>query len=132
MPVPPECQPIADEIANLPNQERAARDAIANLGGTDRWKKMLDLGKLRQQLTEQQDHSQQAYDGTASAAFPPPLSSPFTFKNTLHIAPAFSMTPSAIVDVLTGTAPTLSTPGLIGNIIQTSTRCCPDRWWPRT
>ena len=276
MPVPPQCQPIADLIANLSGQEQDARDAIPNLGGADRWKKMLDLGKLRQQLTEQetllsQCQKQNAADvqtaivvfdlpggtsqrriarvwkvtqdgqavkqtvtvqdnavtlneilgtdrqsfgitvegtddttvngpdfrsgplptapagdqpdptarielvilpsitilasslsqaapplpiqlsfsfgaignisisvtsldvvidsgdvsftasGTASSALPSPVSSPFTFKNSLHIAPAFSMTPSVIVDVLTGSAPTLTMPGLIGSIIQSLT-----------
>jgi hypothetical protein len=57
--------------------------------------------------------------GTASgASFPFPTTSPFTFANTLHIAPAFSMAPSTVVEALSGTVPVLSMPGLVGSIVQ--------------
>ena len=275
MPNSPECQPIADAISNLSAQEQSARDALPALGGVDKWKKMQELGTLRQQLAEQQtlladcekqhaadltttivisdlpgnsgpnriartwqltsngqavkqtvtvqdgvanllgilggarqsfgitieetDHpsvngpdfrsgplpvagSPDAPDtaarieivildpivitadvitraapalpislsfpagpagnltfsitdlrivvnsggvslyasGTATgASFPFPTSSPFTFIDTLHLAPTFSMAPSTVVEALTGTIPVLSMPGLVGSIVQT-------------
>jgi hypothetical protein len=274
MPNSPECQPIADGIASLTAQEQAARDDLPALTGIDKWKKMQELGTLRQQIAEQQallddcekqhaadlatkvvvidlpgnsganriartwqltsdgqavkqtvtiqdgvanflgilggarqsfgitveetDHptvngpdfrsgplpvalapnspepaarieivildpilitadsiSQAApplpisfsfpagpagtltfsvtdlrivvgsgtvslfASGTASgASFPFPTTSPFTFINTFHIAPAFSMAPSTVLEALTGTVPVLSMPGLVGSIVQ--------------
>jgi hypothetical protein len=52
--LPPECQPIADQISSLVAQEEAARAALAGLSGVDKWKKMLDLGTIRQQIADQQ------------------------------------------------------------------------------
>jgi hypothetical protein len=275
MPIPPECQPIADAIAELSVQEQNARDALPGLTGIDKWKKMQEIGTLRQQIAEQQAllancEKQHAGDlettvviidlpgnsgpnriarawqltsdgqvvkqtvtvqngvanllgilgaarqsfgitieetdhptvngpdfrsgplpvavspnnpdpigrieivildpilitaeaitqaapalpislsfsagpvgtvtfsitdlrvdvgsgtvslfaaGTVSgASFPFQTTSPFTFSNTLHIAPAFSMAPSTAVEALTGTVPVLSMPGLVGSIVQT-------------
>ena len=54
MPEPPECQPIVDQIANLTAQEQVTRDSLAALSGVDKWKTMLDLGTIRQQIADQQ------------------------------------------------------------------------------
>jgi hypothetical protein len=274
MPNSPECQPIADAISNLSTQEQNARNALPALTGIDKWKKMQELGTLRQQIAEQQAlladcEKQHAADlatkvvitdlpgnsgpnriartwqltsdgqvvkqtvtvqdgvanllgilggarqsfgitieetdhptvngpdfrsgplpvavspnspdpvarieivildsilitadaitqaapalpislsfpaaqvgtltfsitdlrilvgsgtvslfasGTASGApFPFPTTSPFTMSNTLHIAPAFSMAPSTVVEALAGTVPVLSMPGFVGSIVQ--------------
>lgn len=53
MPIPPECQPIADAIANLSAQEQAQLDALPALVGVDKWKGMEQLGALRQQIADQ-------------------------------------------------------------------------------
>jgi hypothetical protein len=47
MPTPPECQPIADGIADLAVQEQKQRDALPGLSGVDKWKAMETLGTLR-------------------------------------------------------------------------------------
>ena len=58
--------------------------------------------------------------GTASgASFPFPTTSPFTFDNTIHIAPAFGMAPSTVVKALSGAAGILSMPGIVGSMVQT-------------
>jgi hypothetical protein len=54
MPVPPECQPIADAIANLTAQEQTQLGALPGLVGIDKWKGMEQLGVLRQQIADQQ------------------------------------------------------------------------------
>ena len=54
MPNSPECQPIDDAISNLSTQEQNARNALPALTGIDKWKKMQELGTLRQQIAEQQ------------------------------------------------------------------------------
>jgi len=54
MPNSPECQPIVDTISNLISQEKTARDELVALTGVNKWKKMQELGTLRQQIAEQQ------------------------------------------------------------------------------
>jgi len=54
MPTPPECQPIADALANLSAQEQAQRDLIQTLTGIDKWKAIEALGTIRQNISEQQ------------------------------------------------------------------------------
>ena len=54
MPVPSECQPIADAIANLTAQEQAQLSAMPGLAGVDKWRAMQQLGALRQQIADQQ------------------------------------------------------------------------------
>ena len=48
MPVPAECQPIANAIANLTAQEQAQLAALPGLVGVDKWRAMEQLGTLRQ------------------------------------------------------------------------------------
>jgi hypothetical protein len=54
MPVPAECQPIADALANLRAQEQGQVAALAGLAGVDKWRAMEQLGTLRQQISDQQ------------------------------------------------------------------------------
>jgi hypothetical protein len=54
--------------------------------------------------------------GTASAAG---ATSPFTFTNTFHVVPSFSMAPSVLLEILSGVPPTLSVSGLIGTVVST-------------
>ena len=54
MPTPPECQPIADAIANLNAQEQAQRNLIQSLAGIDKWKAIEALGTIRQSIFAQQ------------------------------------------------------------------------------
>jgi hypothetical protein len=54
MPGLTECQSLADAVDALTAQEAAQRQAIAGLSGVDKWKAMLELGTIRQQLGDQQ------------------------------------------------------------------------------
>src|ERR1051325_9825835 len=54
MAAPPECQPIADAIANLNAQEQAQRNLIQSLAGIDKWKAIEALGTIRQSISAQQ------------------------------------------------------------------------------
>jgi hypothetical protein len=54
MPNAPECQPIADAISTLQEQEQAQLADIAGLAGADKWSAMQVLGGIRQQISQQQ------------------------------------------------------------------------------
>jgi hypothetical protein len=54
MSTPPECQPIADALANLVAQEAAQIVTVQGLSGVDKWRGLETLGALRQQIAEQQ------------------------------------------------------------------------------
>jgi hypothetical protein len=54
--------------------------------------------------------------GTATGAG---TTSTFTFSNSFHIVPSFSMAPSVLLEILSGVPPTLSIPGLIGTVVST-------------
>jgi hypothetical protein len=52
--------------------------------------------------------------GTATAAG---TNSPFTFSNTFHLVPSFGMTPSGLVEILSGVPPSLAVSGLMGTVV---------------
>lgn len=54
MPNAPECQPIADAISALQEQEQAQLAKIAGLAGADKWNALQVLGGIRQQISQQQ------------------------------------------------------------------------------